>query len=221
MNLTTELYVDQIRQWPFEGRHILAQYDAETIIVYQGYRPSIGRYAVENGRFGGDFSYSRMSWIKPNFLWMMYRSGWSTKEGQEMTLGLRLRRQFFDDILAQAVASSFDQSDYATHEEWRLAVANSSVRLQWDPDHDPAGGVVSRRAIQLGLRGPTLEAFGRRELLEVIDLTEFVAVERNRLISGGSAQLRTPVERRYVPDDLSIAQRLRLDQMTTGGLTGQ
>jgi hypothetical protein len=222
MNLATELYVDQICRWPCEGRHILAQYDAETIIVYQAYRPSIGRYAIENGKFGGDFSYSRMSWIKPNFLWMMYRSGWGTKEGQEVTLGLRLRRQFFDDILAQAVASSFDQSDCATHEEWRLAVSNSSARLQWDPDHDPAGRAVSRRAIQVGLRGPMLETLGRRELLEVIDLTEFVTVQRDRLASGELTQLRIPVERRYVPDAPSTAQRLRLDQATTtSGATGE
>jgi hypothetical protein len=220
MNLATEPYVDQICRWPSAGKHILAQYDAETIVVYQAYRPSIGRYAVDNGKFGGDFSYSRMSWIKPNFLWMMYRSGWGTKEGQEITLGLRLRRQFFDDILAQAVASSFDESDCATQEEWRLAVANSSVRLQWDPDHDPAGRVVSRRAIQLGLRGPMLEALGRRELLEIIDLTKFVAVERDRVTSGELTRLRTPVERRYVPDDPSIAQRLRLDQMSTPGTAG-
>src|SRR5262252_6449426 len=129
MNLTTDLYIDQINRWPSEGRHILAQHDADSIIVYQAYRPSIGKYAIAHGVFGGDFSYSRMSWIKPNFLWMMYRSGWGTKEGQEITLGIRLHRQFFDDILAQAVASNFDQSGYATHDAWRLAVANSSVRL--------------------------------------------------------------------------------------------
>src|SRR4051794_29690087 len=46
-----------------------------------------------------------MSWVKPNFLWMMYRSGWGAKEGQEVTLALRLRRQFFDALLAQAVPS--------------------------------------------------------------------------------------------------------------------
>ena len=65
--------------WPKEGRHILAQFDDDTVIVYQAYRPSIGRYAAEHGAFGGDFSYSRMSWVKPNFLWMMYRSGWGTQ----------------------------------------------------------------------------------------------------------------------------------------------
>jgi hypothetical protein len=64
---------EQVRAWPESGRHILARYDDETIVVYQAYRAEIGRFAVENGCFGGEFKYSRMSWIKPNFLWMMYR----------------------------------------------------------------------------------------------------------------------------------------------------
>ena len=68
MALVTELYPEQVKVWPKEGRHILAQYDEDTIVVYQAYRPSIGRYAAEHGAFGGDFSYSRMSWVKPRTL---------------------------------------------------------------------------------------------------------------------------------------------------------
>ena len=81
-SFTTCSYSKQTRKWPQSGRHILAQFDADSIIVYQAYRAAIARHAVEHQRFGGDFSYSRMSWIKPNFLWMMFRSGWATKEGQ-------------------------------------------------------------------------------------------------------------------------------------------
>ena len=103
-----------------------------------------------------------MSWIKPNFLWMMYRSGWGTKEGQEITLALRLRRAFFDSLLGQAVPSTWDRERFASEAEWKRAVADSSVRLQWDPDHDPSGAKVERRALQLGLRGEVLEAFGQR-----------------------------------------------------------
>lgn len=211
MNLRTAPYLEQANAWPAKGRHILAQYDAETIVVYQAYIPSTGRYAVEHGKFGEGFSYARMSWIKPNFLWMMFRSGWGTKPGQEMTLGLRLRRSFFDSLLAQAVPSSFVQSEYPSDEEWRAAVQASDVRLQWDPDHAPDGRPVERRAIQLGLRGAVLEAFGRRELLEVIDLTEFVAEQRRYQSGAEMAELHTPAERVYIPDDAAIARRLKLD----------
>ncbi len=92
MNIVTEPYLLQQAYWPQSGRHIIAQYDEDSIIVYQAYQLAIGHFAATHGYFGGDFSFTRMSWIKPNFLWMMYRSGWGTKEGQEITLAVRLKR---------------------------------------------------------------------------------------------------------------------------------
>ncbi|WP_458785448.1 DUF4291 family protein [Vallitalea sediminicola] len=29
--------------------------------------------------FGSSFKLNRMTWVKPSFLWMMYRSGWAKK----------------------------------------------------------------------------------------------------------------------------------------------
>src|SRR5262245_21691403 len=82
----SEKYVYQCSVWPSTGRHILAQYDAESVVVYQAYRRSIGEWAIRHQKLGGPhFNDSRMSWIKPNFLWMMYRSGWGTKDGQQVT----------------------------------------------------------------------------------------------------------------------------------------
>ena len=209
--LVTEPCLEQAGDWPKTGRHVLAQFDDETVVVYQAYHPGIGRFAVENGVLGGEFRYSRMSWVKPNFLWMMYRSGWGTKENQEVTLGLRVRRTFFDGLLAAAVPSTWDADEFATPADWSKAVARSAVRVQWDPDHNPAGGKLARRAVQLGLRGDALEAFGRRELVEVLDLTAFVAEQRERLATGGLSALVTPRERVYRPADPTIAARLRLD----------
>ena len=34
--------------WPKEGRHVLAQYDDDTIVVYQAYCPEIADYAVKH-----------------------------------------------------------------------------------------------------------------------------------------------------------------------------
>jgi hypothetical protein len=213
MPLETQSYTDQVQLWPKSGRHILAQFDAESVVVYQAYRPAIGRFAVENGRLGGpEFSYGRMSWVKPNFLWMMFRSGWGTKSDQEATLALRVRRPFFDSLLAEAVPSTWDRQRFETEAEWSSAVKRSNVRLQWDPDHHPSGAKLERRAIQLGLRGDVLEAFGRRELLEVIDLTEFVAEQRATFEAAGVDGLQTPRERVYVPVDPEIGAKLRLDR---------
>ena len=201
MSLVMEPYGDQLAVWPQEGRHILAQFDDDTVIVYQAYRPAIGRFAAENGAFGGDFSFSRMRWGKPNFLWMMCRSGWGTKVNQEVTLALRVRRAFFDSLLAEAVPSSWDRDQFATEEEWTRAVGRSSVRLQWDPDHHPSGAKSERRAIQLGLRG------------EVIDLSAFVAEQGSALSSGDPSALFTPRERGYRPADPATAMRLGLAEV--------
>src|SRR3954453_10694373 len=147
MKLKTEPYLEQRRRRPATGRHVLAQFDDDSVVVYQAYRPEIGHFAAKNGHFGGGFSLGRMSWVKPNYLWMMCRSGWGTKQGQEVTLAVRLRRDAFDEILRQAIHSTFVSEVYGTQDEWRRAVAGSDVRLQWDPDHNPAGNPVERRAI--------------------------------------------------------------------------
>jgi len=220
MAFLTGPYLDQRPFWPKFGRHILAQFDGESIIVYQAYRPSIGQYAVAHGYFGGGFSYERMSWIKTNFLWMMYRSGWGTKPGQEVTLAIRLTRSFFDSLLAQAVESSFTPNQYATHAEWKHALAKSSVRMQWDPDHLPTGSALLRRALQLGLRGRLLKDYARNQVLEIIDLSTFVAEQRANISSEQHARLITPIECVYLPDDPAIRLRLMLDDTNQNNIAG-
>ena len=178
----------------------MAQFDDTSIVVYQAYCRSIGQYAAQQGRLGGPhFNFGRMSWIKPNFLWMMYRSQWGQAEGQEIVLAVRLRRRFFDSLLAQAVPSSFDAHLFGSREEWAAAVAHSDVRLQWDPDHLPSGGKCERRAIQLGLRGAALEAYGKREIVEIIDMSAFVAEQRMNVGDWKEGRLLTPRELVYDP----------------------
>ena len=110
-----------------------------------------------------------------------------------MTLAVRLRRDAFDEILGQAVHSSFEPEVYETHEEWKRAVAGSDVRLQWDPDHGPSGNPVERRAIQLGLRGDILARYAREWLLGIEDISEFVAEQR--------AKATSPYERLVTPGE--------------------
>ena len=73
----------------------------------------------------------------------------------------------------------------------------SSVRLQWDPDHDPTGAKVERRAIQLGLRGDSARRFAREWVLGIEDVTELVAREREHATPSRYAELVTPREDVY------------------------
>ena len=204
-------YADQRLTWPDRGRHILAAYDDDTITVYQAYRPDIGRHAVEHQRFGGPFSFGRMSWVKPNFLWMMYRSGWGTKPDQTVTLAVTLPRPAFDAVLAAAVHSAYVADVYGDAAAWRAAVAGSDVRLQWDPDHGPTGEPVERRAVQLGLRGETLRRYATEWPTRIEDVSPFVAAQRAALVAGGPAAVVLPVERVYPVFDVDVANRLGID----------
>lgn len=200
MTLATEEYIDNIRRLPATGQHISASQDNKTIVVYQAYNHRIADYAVEHGVLGGEaFSYSRMSWIKPNFLWMMYRCGWASKENQERVLALRISKTFFDQILSQAAFSTFNAERYDSHEAWKQDLAQKEVRLQWDPDHDPAGNKMERRAIQLGLKGDILHEFGTKQLLEAKDITDFVQQQAVFLRDNSQDKLPIPVENLYRP----------------------
>lgn len=208
MNLLLEPYHVQKERWPQSGRHILAQYDADSLIVYQAYRPAIGRYAARHKYFGNGFSFERMSWLKPNFLWMQYRSGWSQKENQEVSLAIRLQRSAFDSILAQAVHSTYVTEVYDSENAWKQMVANSDVRLQWDPDHAPDGSKVERRAIQLGLRGATLARYAREWIIDIEDISDFVRQQYEHVKSGNYAALETPREMVYPVSDTAVSKRL-------------
>jgi hypothetical protein len=211
MNLQLEPYMTQIARWPSEGRHILAQFDEQSIVVYQAYRPSIGHFAARHDYFGGEFSLSRMSWIKPNFLWMMYRCGWASKEGQEVVLAVRLKRAGFDSLLAEAVHSAYKEVVYHSEEAWKKAVELSNVRLQWDPDHDPAGAKVERRAIQLGMRGEALARYTREWIIEIEDISDFVREQYQYVQKQDYSQLTTPRELVYPVTDVAVARHLGVD----------
>jgi len=75
---------------------VRARYTENSITVYQAYSPEIAAPAVAAGRFVAPFKRERMTWIKPSFLWMMYRCGWATKPGQERVLAITITRAGFD-----------------------------------------------------------------------------------------------------------------------------
>ena len=210
MKLRIKKYTEQLDSWPKTGHHIMAQYDDEKIIVYQSYRPAIGNFAVQNQFFGGPFKYTRMTWIKPNFLWMIYRNGWGTKEGQEVVLAIHLKREAFDRYLSQAVYSSFQSSLYETYEDWQKAVQSSSIRLQWDPDHNPYGGKLERRAIQIGIRNEEIVKYAKEDILEIEDISEFVAEQYQHVLNKTLEELWVPDEKPYQTSNAELNEYLRI-----------
>ena len=85
------------------------------------------------------------------------------------------------------------------------------VRLQWDPDHSPAGGNLERRAIQLGIRGKILESFNEHWILGIEDITDFVLLQYQHVLGKTIDELMSPSERVYIPSDPDIVRHIGLD----------
>jgi hypothetical protein len=139
---------------------------------------------------------------------MMYRCGWGTKEGQEVVLAVRIRRTAFDDILRQPIHSTFVAEVYTNRAQWMESVERSEVRLQWDPDHDPYGAKLDRRAIQLGLRGAVLRFYARDWFVSIDDISEFVRAQQGVLKKEGLGSLMTLREDVYPVSDPEVGGRL-------------
>lgn len=119
MNISEILLNDNMNYMDGNNREIRAIYNAETIRVYQAYNNIIADEAIMLNKFGNSFSMNRMTWIKPSFLWMMYRSGWATKQGQNRILAIDMDRIGFEEIVVNAVTSTFDDKLYSNIEEWK------------------------------------------------------------------------------------------------------
>lgn len=62
-------------------REVRAYFTPAAVRVYQAYSDPIADGALARQTFlSPSFSMTRMTWIKPSFLWMMYRSGWGLKD---------------------------------------------------------------------------------------------------------------------------------------------
>jgi hypothetical protein len=210
MKIELKKYSEQLAEWPQTGYHIMAQYDDEKIIVYQSYRKEIGDFAVKNQFFGGEFSLDRMTWIKPNFLWMMYRNGWGTKEGQDIVLAIHLKISAFNEYLKNAVYSSYNSSLEISHEDWKESVKTSSVRLQWDPDHDPYGNKLERRAIQIGLRDNFIKSFAKEDILLIEDISGFVKEQYEFVQNKQLQNLVVPVEKPFLFKHEELNKKLKI-----------
>jgi len=139
-----------------------AEWDDEGVYFYQAYPKEIAGYALEHQRFGGKhWKEMRMTWIKPSFAWMLYRSGYGEKSGQEIILKIKLGHSVLAELLKRCkpaietreipkcnkntikeIGTSksvnrtsvicFNNIDYSN----TIRVGGKGGRVQWDPERD-------------------------------------------------------------------------------------
>lgn len=177
-------------------REIRADYDRSSIVMYQAYSPAIANAAVAAQRFVAPFSFERMTWIKPSFLWMMERCGWGQKAGQEHVLAVRITRAGWEEALESAVLSTGD-------------VRGAPVVVQWDPERSIRGGKLEHRSIQVGISRHLIRRYAEEWVIEIRDLSPLVAklLRLRREGEVAAAERLLPSERPY-PVSTALAQHL-------------
>ncbi|GAA0973582.1 hypothetical protein ENKNEFLB_00462 [Nocardioides aquaticus] len=159
-------------------RQVRAAYDDQTITVYQAYPDRVADAALEAGRFVPPFKRERMTWVKPSFLWMMYRCGWATKPDQERVLAVRITRAGFEEALASSCLSHLDAEIHPDRDTWARLKEASPVRVQWDPERSTTLDPLPWRSIQVGLGGRTVAAYVDEWMVDLTDLTAEVHAMR-------------------------------------------
>ena len=192
-------------------RKINALYDDNTIRVYQAYRNEIADEALELGTFGNHFKRTRMTWIKPSFLWMMYRAGWAEKEGQERILAIDITKEGFFTILKNSVLSHYDRKVYEKAEDWEKDKRNFSGRCQWDPERTVFGEPMEYRAIQLGIKDKMVDSYVNNWIVNIEDITPMVRDLKKKRDEGREIKEYMPVEKEFRIEDPDVIKRLRID----------
>ncbi len=153
-------------------KQIRAIFDDSSIIVYQAYNRKIAMSALKYQTFKSPpYKMNRMTWIKPSFLWMMYRSGWATKPNQEYILAIKITREGFEWALNNSCLSHFDSNIHESHEQWKNKLKNSPVRIQWDPERDIYMNKLNYRSIQIGLSDIAVTKYVNEWILSIEDIT--------------------------------------------------
>lgn len=180
-------------------RQIRAVYTDTTIRVYQAYSDAIADSALAAGRFvSPPFKMERMTWIKPSFLWMMYRAGWGGKDdNQKRILAIDISRSGFEWALRHACLSHPPAGmDSAT---WQQTKAAHPVRIQWDPERSLKLEPLPHRSIQIGLTGEAVPRYVNEWIQNISEITDLAQkihalVAQNNL---AAAQELLPPERVY------------------------
>ncbi|MEX2964713.1 DUF4291 domain-containing protein [Microbulbifer sp. TYP-18] len=176
---------------PPKHKEIRAVFNEKTVRVYQAYNDGIANSALEHGTFKSPpFKMERMTWIKPSFLWMMYRSGWGKKDnGQNRILAIDISREGFEWALEHSLLSH-QAKDYADREEWLKIKKATPVRIQWDPERDLHLQPLEHRAIQIGLTNEAVPLYVNEWIQSITDVTNLASeihslVEKNLVDEAG------------------------------------
>lgn len=207
-------------------RQIRAHYTDTHIVVYQAYKATIADAAISTQKLNAspDFRPGRMTWIKPSWGWMMYRSGYSLKDpGQERILAITMLHEHFVGLLERAVLASHRGETAPARKvsregerETGVKVKSVDVKVQWDPERTAKIEALPYRSIQIGIPGALSETWARRWITGIEDVTEkakklknFID-ERPDVTPEELAQMGLVPEEKPFPVPVDVQEKLQM-----------
>lgn len=193
------------------NHEIRAVYDRDSITVYQAYNQHIAQLAVQHQKFVSPFSFQRMTWIKPSFLWLMGRSHWASKPNQTHILAICIQRDFWEYLLQLSVHTDPTLATHQNGEQWYESFENAKVHIQWDPERNLKGSKLEQRSIQIGISRFLIQAFNDQAILSIRDISPMVhkMAQLRRLGQYKHAEKLLPKARIYPLND-QLKQHLRI-----------
>jgi hypothetical protein len=192
------------------------EWDVEGVYVYQAFKAAIADWAVEHQKFGGpDFNPKRMTWVKPSFAWVLYRSGYAQKHNQTRILKVKLSHENLAKLLSACMCKE--------------GGGGTKGRVQWDPARDLLAGdgkkprkLQRERAIQIGFSADVSELYVR-SVISIEDMTDLahdvkaahdVDFKSKSNVAISAMLHKLPTERPYMP--LCTAAQLEALGMAPG-----
>ena len=190
-------------------REIRADYDLNSIVIYQAFSSAIAEPALEAQKFAPPFSFGRMTWIKPSFLWLMERSHWAQKAGQERILAVRITRAGWEEALSVGVLTEAEPRVYQNYAIWQQRFSQAQVHIQWDPERSLRGNSLAHGSIQVGLSRHIIRRYVEEWIITIEDYTPRAKKISALLKTGKETQARSflPLERVY-PLPAELRQRI-------------
>lgn len=178
---------------------IRAAFDAHEIALYAAFDSSIAKVALAKQQLLPPFAYDRMTWVKPSFLWLMYRSEWGQSAGMESVLRIWIGRREWEAALEEAVLTTPERHVYPDAKAWRTRLDKAKIRVQWDPERDIRNQRLNYRSIQVGIMPQLSEAFAKRWIRRIEDLTPLCRRIRSLVLQGtfSEAEALLPLEQIY------------------------
>lgn len=182
-----------------EQKQIRSFFNDQTIRVYQAYSDAIADAALKHGTFiSPPFKIDRMTWIKPSFLWMMYRAGWGYKDPQQKRiLAIDISHEGFNWALMHSCESR--SPALLNKKQWQELKQKFPVRIQWDPERDINLQPLPYRSIQIGLSKIAVNLYINQWIKKITDITPLAHSIHTCIQAGEIEQAKKmlPEERIY------------------------